>query len=316
MFEIESSLRTSLSRYDVNVKHVLPKQPNFVTGSIDRAMLAEMLGEPHHTNQYKKTDIDSKHVQRLSKFTVSQQNQILGICPVDDSHAWLSILHFKGLVLVNRKGVVTKTVKTNFSPLRIVMFGTANILMTSCPASTFVYKLSLHNKQVTTFADIGPHKALDISINEWDEVVVSTYTPDIVVLNQSGTIVRKVPCGMNGWCIACLSSGNVAVITSSQDSLSITGKSCTVQHTWTGEINKGPNVGQMQLNKMSRDKYDRLFVPDVSNNQVYVLPRDGTQATCLLDQKHGVVEPTAVGVDTCGNAWIGCRYGTVHVMRL
>ncbi|OWF48667.1 E3 ubiquitin-protein ligase TRIM33 [Mizuhopecten yessoensis] len=108
IFEMERSLRTTIPLYDVNVQDVLPKLPNFVTGSIDCVLLTKMLGELHHENQYEKTDIDSKHVQRLSKFTVTQQNKMFGICPVDDRHAWLSINKYQGLVLINREGVVIR----------------------------------------------------------------------------------------------------------------------------------------------------------------------------------------------------------------
>ncbi|OWF48689.1 E3 ubiquitin-protein ligase TRIM33-like [Mizuhopecten yessoensis] len=172
IFETEMSLRKTLLLYEVRMKHVSPKQPSFVTGSIDRVLLTKMLGELHHENQYEKTDIDNKHVQRLSTFTVTQRNQILDICPVDDSHAWLSIDQYQGLILVNRDGVVTETVKLDFYPYRITMVGTTDILMTSNPRSTFVYKLSLHNKQVTTFADIRSHNLCDISINKREEVLL------------------------------------------------------------------------------------------------------------------------------------------------
>ncbi|OWF48691.1 uncharacterized protein LOC110452761 [Mizuhopecten yessoensis] len=315
IFETEMSLRKTLPLYDVKMKHVSPKQPSFVLGNINRILLTKMLGELHHGDQYEKTDIDSKHVQRLSKFTVSQQNQILDISPVDDSHAWLSIHEYQVLVLVNSEAVAKETVKLDFCPHKTNIVGTKAILMTIDPFSTFVYKLSLHNKQVTTFADIRPHKAYDISINERDEVFVNTNTAVIVVLNQTGTIVRKVTCGMKAWCITCLSSGDIAV--SDYDNVSIiTDRSGTTKYKWSGELNNGQQVGSRDIRNMSRDKYDRLFVPDYTNNQVYVLPRDSTQATCLLDQKRGVTKPTSVGVDTCGNVWIGCEDGTVHVMRL
>ncbi|XP_021357127.1 uncharacterized protein LOC110452776 [Mizuhopecten yessoensis] len=274
-----------------------------------------MLGELHHGDQYEKTDIDSKHVQRLSKFTVSQQNQILDISQVDDSHAWLSIHEYQGLVLINREGVVKEAVKLDFCPHRITMVETTDILMTSNPVNTFVYKLSLPNKQVTTFADIRPHRAYDISINEKDEVLVSTNTPDIVVLNHAGTIVRKVPCGMDGRCITCLSSGDIAVSDLNNVSI-VPDSSGTTKYKWTGELNNGQKVGSRDICTMPRDKYDRLFVPNVTNSQMYVLPRDSTQASCLLDQKRGVTKPTSVGVDTCGKVWIGCVDGTVHVIRL
>ncbi|XP_021357110.1 uncharacterized protein LOC110452762 [Mizuhopecten yessoensis] len=315
IFETEMSLRKTLPLYDVNMKHVSPKHPSFITGSINRVLLTKMLGELHHGNQYEKTDIDSIHVQRLSKFTVTQQNTILGICPVDGSNAWLSIHKYKGMVLVNSEGVVKETVQLDFCPDMITMHGTTDILMTSYHDSTVVYKLSLHNKQVTTFADIRPHAAYDISINKMDEVFVTTTTPDMVILNQSGTIVRKMTCGMDGRFITCLSSGDIAV--SDCDNVSIiTDSSGTTKYKWTGELNNGQKVGSRGFRKMSRDKYDRLFVPDYTNNQVYVLPRDSTQATCLLEQKYGVSRPKAVGVDKCGNVWIGCRDGTVHVMGL
>ncbi|XP_021352324.1 transcription intermediary factor 1-alpha-like [Mizuhopecten yessoensis] len=322
LFETERSLRTTLPLYDVNVKYVSPKQSSFVTGSIDSVMLTKMLGILHSENRHEKTDIDSKHVQRLSKFTVTPKNQLNGIYPVDDSHAWLSLYQYQGLVLVNREDVVIETVKLDFCPCRIAMVGATDILMTSYPHSTFVYNLSLLDKDVTIFADIRTHDAYDISINKRDEVFVSTSTPDMVVLNQSGTIVRKVTIGSETiMFVVCLSPGCLCVVQTIggrlyDRNIKITDESGTVIQTWTGEVNNGQQVGSMNLWKMSCDKYDRVFVPDISNNQVYVLPRDGKQAVCLLDQKHGVMEPTAVGVDTWGNVWIGCNDGTVHVMRL
>ncbi|XP_021341187.1 uncharacterized protein LOC110442078 [Mizuhopecten yessoensis] len=320
LFETERSLRTKLPLYDVNVRYVSPKPLRFVTESIDRVMLTKTFGKLHHENQYEKIDIDSKHVQRLSKFTVTPQNIINNVCPVDDSHAWLSMYQYQGLVLVNKKGVVIETVQLDFCPSNITMVGTTDILMTSNPRSTFVYKLSLHNKQVTTFADIRPHDACDVSINERGEVFVITHTPDIVVLDHSGTIIRKVTTRSKtiGYVVS-LSSGRLCVVqaigvSSTDRNILITDESGAVIQTWTGELDNGQKVGSMNLRKMSCDKYDRVFVPDNHNSQVYVLPRDGKQAMCLLDRTHGVVKPAAVGVDTCGNVWIGCEDGTVHVM--
>ncbi|XP_021374018.1 probable RING finger protein 207 homolog [Mizuhopecten yessoensis] len=315
MLKMERSLRKTLPLYDVNVNDFSPKQQSFVTGSIDRVMLTKMLGELNHASQYEKTDIDSKHVQCLSKFTITQQNQILGVCPVDDSHAWLSIYQYQGLVLVNREGMVKETVELDFYPNNIAMVGTTDILMTTYPQSTCVYKLSLHNKQVTKFADVTPNEANDVSINESGYVFVSTGTQDIVVLNQAGTFVREVTCEINVYYTACLSSGDVAVL----DSCSVfilTDLSGTTKYKWDGELNNGQKVCDVLVSRISRDKYDRLFVVDYQNNQVYVLPRDSAHATDLLDQKHGVSDPTAVGVDAFGNVWIGCEDGTVHVMRL
>ncbi|OWF51084.1 Transcription intermediary factor 1-alpha [Mizuhopecten yessoensis] len=68
-FETERSLRISLSLYDVNVRYVSPKQPSFVTGSIDSVLLTKMLGELHHGNQYEKTDIESTGPQFSSDNT-------------------------------------------------------------------------------------------------------------------------------------------------------------------------------------------------------------------------------------------------------
>ncbi|XP_021357125.1 uncharacterized protein LOC110452773 [Mizuhopecten yessoensis] len=313
IFQTEMSLRKTLPLYDVEVKFGLPKQPSFVTGSIDHVLLTKMLGELH---EYEKIKIDSNNVQRLSRFTVTQLKKISSISPVDDRHAWLSIDHNRGLVLVNREGVVKETVKLDFCPYRTTSVGTTDILMTSNPPSTFVYKISLNNKLLTTFADIRPHKAYDISINEKDEVFVSTGTPVIVVLNHSGTIVRKVPCGTDGKCITCLSSGNIAVSDHFDISI-ITDSFGTTKYKWSGENNSSSKPIIRNLFKMSRDKYDRLFVPDSYNNQVYVLPGDSTQATCLINWTFlKVNEPTAVGVDTCGNVWIGCVNGKVHVIKL
>ncbi|XP_060082116.1 uncharacterized protein LOC132561406 [Ylistrum balloti] len=319
MFDLERSLRSYLPLDDVNVGKILQEHPNFVTGSIDRHLLRKMFDELLLPNQYKKIDINSNHVQRLSNFTITQQTTIFGLCPVDENHAWLSIHEYKGLVLVNRDGVVTEEVDLYFCPCRITAIETTDVLMTSNPRSTSVYKLSLHNKQVTTFADISPRQAWDISINKTGMVFVSTETPVIVVLNQTGIIIRKFSCGKETpRYISCLSSGRLSVMVGDHGSgnIIVTYELGTAIHRWFGELNNGEKTCDMTLRKLSRDRFDRLFIPDYSNNQVYVLPNDKKQAKCLLDQKHEVVGPTVVSVDTFGHVWIGCWDGTVHVMRL
>ncbi|XP_060074438.1 uncharacterized protein LOC132554153 [Ylistrum balloti] len=302
-----------------NAGNVSQKESSFADGSIDRDLLKDMFGVLRLLNYYEKIKIDSNHVQRLSRFTVTQQKAVFGICPVDDSHAWLSIHEHKGLVLVDMDGVVTEEVELNFRPYTIAMIGTTDVLITSNPCSTFVYKLSLHNKQVTTFADTSPHQARDIS-NKIGEVLVCIATLDIVVLNQSGTIVRTFYCWKDrSFNITSLSSGRLGVVVGDWGSreIIITDESYnTVKQRWTGELDNGRTARDIFLRKMSCDEYDRLFIPDYRNNQVYVLPSDEKQAKCLLDQKHGVVKPTAVSVDKFGNVWIGCMDGTVHVMLL
>ncbi|XP_033733305.1 uncharacterized protein LOC117322478 [Pecten maximus] len=306
LLEIEKSMRTFLPRYDVNVAAVLPKQPGFVAGGVDRAMLTKMFGELHRGNHYEKIDINSQHVTRLSKFTVTQRRQIFSICPVDN-HAWLSMDGYAGLLLVSREGVVVDTVNLNFNPYSIAAVGTTAILMISNPLQTVIYKMSLHNKQMTAFANTSPHNASAIGINKTGEVFVCTGARDIVVLNQFGTIVKKLAITVYGLCIVCLSFG-IAVSGENGNYMYIgiapkvfimdeSGKAIL---TWSGELDNGQQLTKMHLCKMSCDKYDRLFVPDFENHQVYVLPRNGTQATRLLDQKHGVVETYR---DERGHVW-------------
>ena len=72
----------------------------------------------------------------------------------------------------------------------------------------------------------------------------------------------------------------------------------------------------MTLGRVGRDIYDRVFVPDVRNNQVYVVSGGEEKVYCLSDKKHGIKAPTVVGVDWYGRIWIGCGDGTVHVIEL
>ncbi|OWF52279.1 uncharacterized protein LOC110447965 [Mizuhopecten yessoensis] len=322
MFETERLLRRTLPLYDTDVEIDLPKPPLFFPESINRLTLAKMLGQVHKEKQYKKMEIESKHVQCLSKFTVTAPSkQILGICPVDDNHAWLSILHYKGLTLVDRKGTVTDKVELDFCPYRMAMVGQTDILMTSIPSDGFVYKLSRCTKQVTVFAHIDQREIQDISINEIGEVLISNNTSEIVVLNQSGKVSRKFTCGFSGLNITCLSSRRLGITVHVTDrfvaeNLMITDESGLVLQTWTGELRSGQKIRSKHLCKMSCDKYDRLYIPDYKNNQVYVLPKDSRMASCLLDKTHLVIRPTVVEVDMCGHVWIGCMDGTVHIMQL
>ncbi|XP_069128659.1 uncharacterized protein [Argopecten irradians] len=180
MLETEKSMRSTFPRRDVNVKTGGRKYPRFATGCINRDLLRKMFGE---LDLSEKKDINSKYVQQFSKFIITQKSFISDICPFDDSHAWLSIHKHKGLVLVNKTGVVRDTVTLDFCPFSLAMMGTTDILMTSNPPSTLVYKLSLHDKHVETFADISPREAYDISTNRTGEVFVSTRTPERVSRN-------------------------------------------------------------------------------------------------------------------------------------
>ncbi|XP_060076522.1 uncharacterized protein LOC132556147 [Ylistrum balloti] len=319
MFETERLLRSTLPMYDVNVENVSRQLPNFVAGSIARHLLKEMFGVLIRSNQYEKIDIDSNHIQRLSKFTVNQQTDIYDICPVDDRHAWLSIYKHKGLVLVNRDSLIAAEVTLDFCPRGIAMVGTTDVLITQDPCRTSIYKVSLQNKKLTTFANISPHHARDISINKTGEVFVTTGTPDIVVLNQSGTTARKFSCGLDkSLYISCLSSGHLGVMGDGHAGrhIILIDESGTAIHRWTGELDNGQKARDMFLCNITCDKYNRLFIPDLYNNQVYVLSSGKKQARCILDQKYGIDNPLVVSVNTCGNVWIGCRDGTVHVMRL
>lgn len=170
--------------------------------------MRKIFDELHQTNQCEKIDINSKSVQQISKFTVFHKWRINCICPLDHSHAWLSLEGNNGLVLVSKEGLVTDTkVTSKLYPYHLALVGTTDILMTSNPITTFASKLSIHDKQVTTFADISPLYVCDLSIHQTGEVYVRTGTPEIVVLNRSGTIVRKVTFTENVMNIACMSAG-------------------------------------------------------------------------------------------------------------
>ncbi|OWF35690.1 uncharacterized protein LOC110442626 [Mizuhopecten yessoensis] len=317
--EMQHTLAVGLTKYDVG--EVLPrKTPTFLPGSVDNFLFRKTIGTLHTDIQYQKIDINSKHVHCLCTFTVlKQRNQVFSICPTDDRHAWLSICDFEGLALVNSEGLVIETVDLTLSPYRIAMLGSTDILITRYGKWTSLYKLTLHTRCVTEFADISPHTPRDISINESGEVFVSTGAPTIVVLDYSGNIIKQFPSGTKGWDVACLSAGGLAVSVSKKfhsEEILFQTNDGKISNKWAGDLENGKNVEKMHLCKMSRDRHDRLFVPDFNNNQVYVLSGNGMLAACLLEEKHGVEGPTAVGVDTCGDVWVGCGDGTVHVMRL
>ncbi|XP_060075957.1 uncharacterized protein LOC132555627 [Ylistrum balloti] len=322
LFEVVDILQSRVPLYDVSTPCRFSKQPSFVPGSIDTAQLTKMMGGVLNGSRYQKVDINKKHVQNLSMFRVTQRARIWNICPYDEMHAWLSIRSYKGLVLVNKEGLVSESVELDFCPCLIAMLSSTEILMTRYK-STVVSKLSLGNKQVTTFADVGNHNPWGISVSYSGEVFLCTLKPDVIILNHAGEGLRKFSCETNGKYITCMPTGSVAIAlaTDTMDgenagAILITGKAGKVLNKWTGELDSGRNVGKMHLCNVSCDIYDRVFVPDYLNHQVYVVSSHGENATCLLDQKHGVQQPTAVLVDQIGDVWIGCKDGSVHVMRL
>ncbi|XP_033746927.1 uncharacterized protein LOC117332151 [Pecten maximus] len=213
-------------------------------------------------------------------------------------------------------GEVHQSVQLDFEPWSLALTNTQELLMTRNDVSPLIHKLS-EDRRVTTFASTSPAKAWNISVSDSDEVFVSTNSREILVLNMSGDRVKQLSCGQD-WCrIACLTTGIVAVITDGVywQKPKIIDKSDQVIHTWSGKLDSGKSILRKGQNSIACDNFGRVFVPDTYNNQVYVLPpRNDTMA--LLDKKHGITSPTAVCVDKCGDVWLGCIDGTVHVMQL
>ncbi|XP_033746854.1 uncharacterized protein LOC117332075 [Pecten maximus] len=322
LFELTRRLRTTIPLYDVTGTSTHLYLPSFETGQIDIEQLTKMIGfvkagsRNDSTPMYEKKDINNQHVQKLTSFQTPPNKSILSICPIDDTYAWISISGCLDLLRVNKKGNVTETVKLDLTPWSLALTN-SGLLVTLQDQSPLIYKLS-EDRRVTTFADTSPLKSCSISVSNTDEVFVSTDTTTILVLNMSGDKVRQLSCGQGESRIVSLTGGNVAVTTGGgfcQD-LNIIDRSGQIIHTWSGELDNGQKLSQTNQNSIACDKYDRVFVPDLYTNQVYVISRNERKANCILDERHGVQHPKAVGVDRCGHVWIGCRDGTVHVMQL
>ncbi|XP_033747552.1 uncharacterized protein LOC117332667 [Pecten maximus] len=322
LFELTRRLRTTIPLYDVTGTSTHLYLPSFETGQIDIEQLTKMIGfvkagsRNDSTPMYEKKDINNQHVRKLTSFQTPQNKSILSICLIDDTYAWISRFECLDLLRVNKKGNVTETVKLDVAPWSLAL-AESGLLMTQRDHSALIHKLS-EDRRVTTFADISPLKAHSIGVRDTDEVFVSTDTATILVLNMSGEKVRQLSYGQD-WCrVLCLTGGNVAVSTGDgfcQD-LNIIDKSGQIIHTWSGELDNGQTLSGTIQNSIACDKYDRVFVPDLDTNQVYVISRNEEKANCILDEKHGVRHSVAVGVDRCGHVWIGCSDGTVHVMQL
>ncbi|XP_033748929.1 uncharacterized protein LOC117333639 [Pecten maximus] len=322
LFELTRRLRTTIPLYDVTGTSIHLYLPSFETEQIDIEQLTKMVGfvkagsRNDSTPTYEKKDINNQHVRKLTSFQTPPNKFLISICPIDDIYAWISIIGCLDLLRINKDGNVTETVKLDFAPLRLALTN-SGLLMTRHDHSPLIHKLS-EDRRVTTFADIRPLKAGGISVSDTDEVFVSTTTTTILVLNMSGDKVRQLSCGLD-WCrVVCLTGGNVAVTTGGGycKELNIVNKLGQIIHTWSGELDNGQKLSQTRQNSIACDRYDRVFVPDLDTHQVYVISRNERKAKCILDEKHRVRHPMAVGVDRCGHVWIGCVDGTVHIMQL
>ncbi|XP_033747954.1 uncharacterized protein LOC117332972 [Pecten maximus] len=317
LFELTGKLRTSVPLYDVTEDSKLPCPFSFVTGRYNTEQLHLMIGHIKKSACSAKKEVNSQHVRTLSAFHVTQKCSITSICCTDDTRAWIAAFGSKNIIQVDNKGIVTETVKLDSEPRSLAFTYTTNLLMTRRDISSLIHKLT-KDKQVRIFADVSPLIAWNISVSE-NEVFVSTDKATILVLNTSGKKVRQLSVGQSGNRFACLTGGYIAAITGGiyRNELIITNQLGEVIHTWSGELENGQKLSLTKQNTIACDRYDRVFVPDIDTNQVYVISTGSEkQAKSFLDKEHGVESPTSVCVDKCGHIWIGCVSGRVHVVHL
>ncbi|XP_021367296.1 RING finger protein 207-like [Mizuhopecten yessoensis] len=215
MFALTRKLRNTIPLYDVAAQSVLHSPPHFMPGQLYPDQLKAMIGSIQVRRlikediAYQKKEFDSKHI---STFRVPQQDQINSICPIEDTHVWMSVFASKKMIKVNKNGKVTESVSLDFNPWCLTVTNTEEILITCSVGSPLIYKLSL-DRRVTIFTDISPLEAHGISVSDSDEVLVTTHTKTIQVLNMSGERIRQISCGGNGLSIVCLTTGHIAVAT-------------------------------------------------------------------------------------------------------
>ncbi|XP_033759572.1 uncharacterized protein LOC117341819 [Pecten maximus] len=330
LMELTERLKTAISlpNYVTN-EDVFPCKPRHFCGQLNQTPLKSMLGYVHLVDEskdvirYKKKDIDRTQVQRISLFKVPRQKTVNSICPINDKRAWVAVSSSTVLSAINKAGKVTEKVKLKFVPWYLALSKQADVLMTSYNASSLIYKLS-KTRRVTTFADNNPFNSHGISVSDSDEVVVSTNSPTILVLNKFGDRIREISSDGKAQSIVCLTTGQVAVtiynpvavVTTYCNKLVVTGMCDKTILSWRDDLDKDKKNNGRFLCGIGRDMYDRVFVPDVSNDQVYVVSGDGKKTTCLLDERHKIRAPGAIGVDMCGHVWIGCLDGNIHVIQL
>ncbi|XP_021367333.1 uncharacterized protein LOC110459423 [Mizuhopecten yessoensis] len=317
LFELTGRLKTAIPLYDASTKTLIPRPPHFVSGKPNADQLKSMIGYIKEDIRYERKEVDSKQVSQISTFRLRQQSQITSICPINDTHTWMSVHGCTELIKVNKKGKVTESVNLDFAPWCLTLTNAEELLITC--GSPLIHKLT-KDRQVTGFADISPLKAWGISVSGSDEVFVTTYTPEILVLNMSGERIRTILCEDDGMNIACLTTGNIVVTTGynlfTSTEIIVIDKSDQITRRWNGEVDHGQKLGNTSQSDIARDGYDRVFVPDDITGQVYVISDKQGKAKCLLDEKHGAKGSCTVCVDRCGHVWIGCLNGTVHVMEL
>ncbi|XP_021367332.1 uncharacterized protein LOC110459422 [Mizuhopecten yessoensis] len=325
LFELTGRLGTTVPLYDVTTKNVLSRLPHFMPGKLNPDQMKAMIGYIQVDELekkdigYKKKEVDRKELSHISTFQVLNNEEIYSICPIGDTHVWMSVSSSNELLNVNKNGKVAESVKLEFYPFCLTMTNTEELLITVDYCSPLIYKLT-KDRRVTRFADISPLEAWGISVSDSDEVFVTTKTTTILVLNMSGERIRQISCGGNGLSVVCLTKGDIAVTTGADifecKEIIVINKSDQIIHKWSGELDNGQTLKKTHQWDIARYRYDRVFVPDSNTDQVYVLSVNEGKAKCLLDKRHGVTYPAVVCVDRWGHVWIGCVDGTVHVMQL
>ncbi|XP_069135202.1 uncharacterized protein [Argopecten irradians] len=265
---------------------MLPRPPVFVPGKLLPDQLQAMIGNlqsgiwQNEDIGYEMMEIDNQMVQTVS-FKLSLDRPINAICPIDDTNSWMIFHECNDLIKISKEGKIMETVQLAFKPRCLALTKATEVLLTCHGSSSSIYKLS-RDRQVSRFADVSPFRAWGISVCESGEVLVSTLSPKVLVLDNAGNMIRQITCEGDAQNIACLTSGSIAVINSYDTELMVIDSFYQITRTWSGELDNGQKIKKTNQCTIASDRYDRVFVPDYSTNQVYVLAEDERKAKRFL----------------------------------
>ena len=285
-------------------------------------------------------------VSKEKSFTIDSSKEICSVCPINESTAWIAIESTKHILLVHKSGNVQKTVNLPFVPFDIAVQTNGSTLLTSS-GSSIVHCLSRESSQTNKFSEFPGYSTWGITSMSNDEVLVCLghikaqgRKGKIAKLSRDGAILQNIESDEKGvplykcpTYITYLTSGLVAVVDweINNNKVVVTDLDGRLVFTWRGGACDRSHMG---LRSITRNAANKVLITDDHNNQVHMVSEgddvdsDGNllQSSAdqlrpprfsvnLLDKISDIQKPCAVAMDTCGDIWLGCGDGSVHILR-
>ncbi|XP_069107746.1 uncharacterized protein [Argopecten irradians] len=334
-------MKTKSSDYRTPEEYrVLP--PSFEKMSFHKPKLVALFGmlkTPEDANIFNDLSLNLK----VTHLQTNVGRKIIAICPLDDGKTWLSYSdngdeaektnHAKNdrrLVLIDENlREKAKSCQIDREVVNMALFKSHEVLIT-CFMDTRIRKMSRDGKTLSQFADLSPHYARSICVQEGNnEVIACGNTPSssglveksknvVMRLSVTGRVLQEIRLDEHDpdvlqlpYRVTAFSTGEIVVVDRAPNDHRIVciDNKGRYMYTWRGE-----GVGDIDPLDVTALRHKKVsLVADESYNKIYALSKDGCRAKVLLDKKRRTVGPRCIATDNRGRVWVGCDKGLIMI---